>query len=156
MASIFAMALDLQRAEGSIQQATAVKLCHVVRIATIVLLLIASGASSGLSFYATGQVMAGYPTFLLYFCNGCYAVGYFVLLLINALVVKCTRSVDDANAHGYAAPLLAGTKRSSSLLWGNKREQVYFAAIGICTGLSLEMQQFSNGKVDGQLRTYWQ
>lgn len=146
--------------DGTLQQpsgtagSAATRAASAVRVGMIVLLLILSGASSGLSFYATGQVMAGYPTFLLYFCNGCYAVGYFVLLLASALVAKVRRDSSDDEAP--TTPLLPGDAKHSapvsSPVWGSWHEQKCFALIGICTGLSLEMQQFSNGKVNGDLR----
>jgi len=115
----------------------------VLRVAFITCLLIASGASSGLSFYATGQVMKGYPSFLLYFCNGCYALGYLLLLCIVRLFAACRGSSAGPGASDAAAPLLSaqsssgGRTAASSEFFGSPREQKFFFFIGICTGLSL-------------------
>lgn len=115
----------------------------VLRVALITALLIASGVSSGLSFYATGQVMQGYPTFLLYFCNGCYAVGYLVLLCIARILTAIRQDKGPPGASDAAAPLLsaqstsAGRTAASSEFCGSTREQVAFLFIGVCTGLSL-------------------
>lgn len=128
----------------------------VVRVTVITLLLVLSGASSQMSFYATGQAMSGFPIFLLYFCNGCYGLAYFVIL---AGTVLYSNFIGEpvANIGGDKAPLLGsygGVRRPpSSPFWGNMWEQRFYIAIGVCTGLSLEMQQFANGKVNGDLQT---
>ena len=115
----------------------------VLRVACITLLLIGSGASSGLSFYSTGQVMKGYPSFLLYFCNGCYAVGYLFLLCVMRIITACRRDGGGPGASDAAAPLLSAQSASgrrtaaSSEFFGSPREQMAFLFIGICTGLSL-------------------
>ena len=115
----------------------------VLRVALITALLIASGASSGLSFYSTGQVMKGYPSFLLYFCNGCYAVGYLILLCLVRMSAACHRDRGGPGASDASAPLLsaqsasAGRTAASSEFFGSAREQKAFLFIGICTGLSL-------------------
>jgi hypothetical protein len=115
----------------------------VLRVAFITLLLIGSGASSGLSFYSTGQVMKGYPSFLLYFCNGCYAVGYLFLLCVVRIIAICRRDGGGPGASDAAAPLLSAQSASgrrtaaSSEFFGSPREQTAFLFIGICTGLSL-------------------
>jgi hypothetical protein len=80
---------------------------QLLKVTLITLLLIASGASSGLSFYATGQVMKGYPSFLLYFCNGCYALGYLILLCLTRLYAACRGTSGGPGASDAHAPLLS-------------------------------------------------
>lgn len=115
----------------------------LLRVAAITVLLVASGASSGLSFYSTGQVMKGYPSFLLYFCNGCYAVGYLLLLCVVRMFACCRRDARGPGASDAAAPLLSaqsargGRTAASSEFFGSTREQKAFFYIGVCTGLSL-------------------
>ena len=171
----------------------------ILKVALITLVLIVSGASSGLSFYATGQVMKGYPSFLLYFCNGCYALAYLLLLCASRLYAACRgRGGGGPGASDAYAPLLSaqsasggGRTAASSEFFGSAREQKFFFMIGCCTGLSLgapaafpdpspasslrdptsfspppsltyspaacvpssaEMQQYANGKVNGDLQ----
>ena len=149
---------------GEIEPAAqALSTAKVVRVTIITVLLVLSGASSMLSFYAMGQTMSAFPVFLLYFCNGVYGFGYF--LILGACILIWPESAEEVNA--AKAPLLAydpspfgpppasaaNTRARSSPFWGNAWEQKYYVAIGFCTGLSLELQQFANGKVAGDLQT---
>jgi hypothetical protein len=175
---------------------------HALRVVLITLWLVLSGASSQvccrtvytrcaeppvttdlaagglqISFYATGQDMAGYPMFLLYFCNGCYGLGYFVILGITVLVATYGSSSSSSSSggggrgggqtdtrlpyEGTKSPLLeshssardSGAPGVYEQVVGSRYEQVMFVLIGVCTGLSLEMQQYANGKVNVDLQT---
>lgn len=97
-------------------------------------LMIVSGISNQLAFWTAGQLMSGYPMFLLYFCNGIYAFACFVLL-----------------AFWQAS---AGKPQTwYECFCGTWPQQRYFMIIGVCMGLSLEMQQFANGKVNPDLQS---
>jgi drug/metabolite transporter (DMT)-like permease len=96
--------------------------------------MIVSGISNQLAFWTAGQLMSGYPMFLLYFCNGIYAFACFVLLAF------WQASVGKPQTWYYH---FCGT-------WPQQR---YFMIIGVCMGLSLEMQQFANGKVNPDLQS---
>jgi hypothetical protein len=84
-----------------------------VRVTLITVLLVLSGASSMMSFYATGQAMASYPVFLLYFCNGIYGVGYFL-----ALTIVYTKFSGGGGPGGTDSPLMGSYEGAKSALGG--------------------------------------
>ena len=137
----------------------------VVRVTLIIVLVVLSGCVSNMSYYATGQAMTGYPVFLLYFCNGIYGVGYFLILVITLACTTKLRKFKNAGGgpsdtnsplmgsyEGAESTYGGSSGNGSSELWGNMWEQKFFVAIGLCTGLALEMEQFANGKVNGDLQ----
>ena len=151
---------NIQGAPGT--GSTGISAVKAVRVTLITVALVLSGASSQMSFYATGQAMSGFPIFLLYFCNGCYGLGYFLILASTIVYSKSAAEPPasggfKAGYTGSTTPLLAshadGVRSASSPFWGNLWEQKFYISIGVCTGLSLEMQQFANGKVNGDLQT---
>eukprot|EP00931_Biecheleriopsis_adriatica_P041228 TRINITY_DN23591_c0_g3_i2.p1 TRINITY_DN23591_c0_g3~~TRINITY_DN23591_c0_g3_i2.p1 ORF type:complete len:364 (+),score=57.14 TRINITY_DN23591_c0_g3_i2:130-1221(+) len=83
--------------------------------------------------------MSGYPMFLLYFCNGIYTVAFFAVLAVWKVLA---RKKDQDPTSSERVPM-CGT-------WPLQR---YFILIGITMGLSLEMQQFANGKVIADLQS---
>ena len=101
-----------------------------VRIGLITALLIVSGISSQVSFWAMGQVMTGYPSFLLYFCNGLYALGYLVIL-VPLLLWRITTQKKVAGSLQSAALLSPSGEGQRVTSWGadffgGAREQRFF------------------------------
>ena len=101
-----------------------------VRIGLITALLIVSGISSQVSFWAMGQVMTGYPSFLLYFCNGLYALGYLVIL-VPLLLWRITTQKKVAGSLQSAALLSPSGEGKRVTSWGadffgGAREQRFF------------------------------
>ena len=101
-----------------------------VRIGLITALLIVSGISSQVSFWAMGQVMTGYPSFLLYFCNGLYAFGYLVIL-VPLLLWRITTQKKVAGSLQSAALLSPSGEGKRVTSWGadffgGAREQRFF------------------------------
>jgi len=125
------------------------------RAALVSILMIVSGIANQMAFWAAGQKMSGYPMFLLYFCNGLYGLMFFSCLAVHSYTPAGGTKDKEApleNKDDEREQRSDEGRSFSARFFGTRHEQKYFLIIGVCTGLSLLLQQFANGKVNPDLQ----
>eukprot|EP00449_Zooxanthella_nutricula_P011314 CAMPEP_0198497982 /NCGR_PEP_ID=MMETSP1462-20131121/6728_1 /TAXON_ID=1333877 /ORGANISM="Brandtodinium nutriculum, Strain RCC3387" /LENGTH=422 /DNA_ID=CAMNT_0044226875 /DNA_START=57 /DNA_END=1325 /DNA_ORIENTATION=+ len=130
-------------------------------------LMIVSGVGNFMSFWAMGQKISGYPMMLLYTYNGMYALVFLFLLVSRELfatirmarlnpevTVISAKAIGQGGEKAGALGAHAGTLDPLPVrLCGNRKQHRFYLVMGLATGLSLELQQLANGKVNPDMQS---
>jgi len=129
--------------------------------------MLISGVGNFMSFWAMGQKISGYPMMLLYTYNGMYALVFLLLLVSRELLatmraasfnpqvdVSGAKAIGQGNEGSCAPGANAGTLDPLLVrLCGNRKQHRFYLVMGLATGLSLELQQLANGKVNPDMQS---